>query len=179
MKHFFVVFLNYGWNSPNVKLCLLNFLEHLSHKILTDNICSSERTMLQWAWGSDRLLHVSHVFLVLCSCKCCCPKSWSGEIAEIWRAANETFWRPDASSSSVTCSVHHLSFARVINESWCTHPCCYATLQSMNFSFLWWTRGSWRLPVAASGKSSALMLRPNICLVHGAGLYSEWFIHQH
>lgn len=120
MKHFFVAFLNYGWNSPNVKLCLLNFLEHLSHKILTDNICSSERTMLQWAWGSDRLLHVSHVFLVLCSCKCCCPKSWSGEIAEIWRAANETFWRPDASSSSETCSVHHLSFARVINESWCT-----------------------------------------------------------
>lgn len=117
---FWCVFLNYGWNSPNVKLCLLNFLEHLSHKILTDNICSSEMTMLQWAWGSDRLLNVWHVFLVLCSCKCWCPKSWSGKIAEIWRAANETFWRPDASSSSETCSVHHLSFARVINESWYT-----------------------------------------------------------
>lgn len=58
--------------------------------------------------------------LVFLYSKCCCPKSWSGEIAEIWRAANETFWRPDASSSSETCSVHHLSFARVINEIWCT-----------------------------------------------------------
>lgn len=113
-------FLKLWLEFPNVKLCLLNFLEHLSHKILTDNICSSETIMLQWAWGSDRLLHVWHVFLVLCSCKCWCPKSWSGGIAEIWRAANETFWRPDASSSSETCSVHHLSFARVINESWYT-----------------------------------------------------------
>lgn len=75
-------------------------------------------TMLQWACGSDRLLHVWHVFLVLYSCKCWCPKSWSGGIAEIWRAANETFWRLD--SSSETCSVHHLSFATVINESWYT-----------------------------------------------------------